>query len=144
MTYDFSPAWRFVGTHAHWTPQIKELTNQLIAAAFELPEGEPLPPFISIHIRHGDFTVWCEDTVNITANPNDPGPHSACFAPLSAYVMGVEEVRAELLEKKGVDVKRVLVTSDEKSEEWWSAIKDLGWARIDHSAMQTVEKYGEW
>lgn len=144
MTFDYSPAWRFVGTHAHWTSRILEITSQLVSTAFGLSEGESLPLFISVHIRHGDFTAWCDGKDTAPANAADPGPHSACYAPLSAYTEKVKEVQAELLEKRGIDVQRVLVTSDEQSPEWWDAIRGLGWARIDHKTLQTVEKYGEW
>ena len=37
-----------------------------------------------------------------------------CFAPVSAYARRAEELKAEILAERGVDVKHVILTSDEK------------------------------
>ncbi|EPQ60426.1 hypothetical protein GLOTRDRAFT_124182 [Gloeophyllum trabeum ATCC 11539] len=41
---DYSPAWREVATHMHWTDRLQEITNGFIRKAFELPEGADIPP----------------------------------------------------------------------------------------------------
>lgn len=56
----------------------------------------------------------------------------------------MEQIRAELLETQGVEIRRVLVTSDERAESWWKEVNDLGWVGIDHEKEQTEEKYGKW
>lgn len=67
-----------------------------------------------------------------------------CFPPLSVYDEKVKEVRAELLEKNGVQVDKVLVTSDEEDEAWWKTVEDYGWHRINWVAEKTEEEYSEW
>lgn len=90
--------------------------------------------FITMHVRHGDFAALCE-----------PGtPQDECFAPLSRWAAGVEVVRKELRETRGVDVSRVLVTSDETDEAWWTDVAALGWTRVDHEKLGTEAKYGQW
>lgn len=42
--HDFAPAWRFVGTHMHWTPEIEELTRAYVRRAFELADDAEVPP----------------------------------------------------------------------------------------------------
>ena len=42
--HDFAPAWRFVGTYMHWTPEIEELTRAYVRRAFELTEDTEVPP----------------------------------------------------------------------------------------------------
>ena len=54
------------------------------------------------------------------------------------------EVQDELRERKGMDVERVFISSDEKDPAWWDQIKALGWRTIDHDAMRTAEVYGRW
>ncbi|TFK21604.1 hypothetical protein FA15DRAFT_597574 [Coprinopsis marcescibilis] len=128
---DFSPAWRFVGKHLHWTPRIADLGDQYVRRTLGVTDGEKTPAFIAIHIRHGDFKNVCRDI-----------PLSDCFAPLSAVSRRVEEVKKELLDKKGIYVEHVIMTSDEKDPKWWEEVKERGWYTVDHS--QTVEQHGSW
>ncbi|TDL27888.1 hypothetical protein BD410DRAFT_781803 [Rickenella mellea] len=131
--YDYSPAWRFVGTYARWNPRILELADQYLRRAFGLSPAEQIPPFVSVHARHGEFTMWCNGL-----------PAKECFAPLSAYARRVTEVQDELRETKGINATRVLFTSDEKDPEWWAGVKELGWITIDHDQEETTERYGLW
>ena len=132
--HDFAPAWSFVGTHAHWTPQILSLTREILAETFHVEKGSNLPPFISMHIRHGDFKRLC---------PNPSEPFDSCFASLSTFAARVDEVKAEL-RAKGIVVDHVLVSSDEKDEGWWNEVRKLGWTWIDHQALKTTELFGVW
>ncbi|KAJ7675369.1 hypothetical protein B0H17DRAFT_1207731 [Mycena rosella] len=93
---------------------------------------EPVPPFVSVHVRHNDFREWCEQ--GITADE--------CFAPLPVIARRVKEVQDEIRERKGIDVTRVIVTSDEKNRTWWGDVEDLGWFAPDHS--RTQELYEDW
>lgn len=93
-----------------------------------------------MHIRHGDFAGRCPSR----GDANGTDSHLVCFAKLEKYADMVEEVKAELREKKGIEVDYVLVTSDEKSVAWWGQVRDLGWTWIDHKALNTEEKYGQW
>ncbi|KAL5519476.1 hypothetical protein ACEPAH_1159 [Sanghuangporus vaninii] len=133
--YDWSPAWRFVGTHAHWSSWLTNVALDAIRKTFGVEEGEEVPPFISMHVRHGDFGQYCD---------TDSEDESGCFAPLSTFARRVDEVRQELREKKGIEVERVLVTSDESDAKWWDAVRELGWEWVDHEALGTEEKFGKW
>ncbi|KAJ6477222.1 hypothetical protein DFH09DRAFT_1266420 [Mycena vulgaris] len=129
--HDFSPAWRFVGQHLHWTPAIEVLAEEYLRHAFGLSPEAPVPPYIAVHVRHGDFREFCGDV-----------PHTECFAPLPVIARRVHEVRATLLERKGLAAEHVVVTSDEQDEEWWAAVHALGWAVPDHT--DTVRLHGKW
>ncbi|KAF4623811.1 hypothetical protein D9613_002247 [Agrocybe pediades] len=128
--FDFSPAWLFVGQHMHWTAELESITDGYIRRAFGTQEGQPTPPWISIHVRHGDFRNWCE------------GETKDCFAPISVIARRVEEVKKELLERKGLTVDYVIMTSDERDPKWWEEVTAQGWFGLDHS--QTEEIYGPW
>ncbi|KAJ7065244.1 hypothetical protein C8F01DRAFT_736409 [Mycena amicta] len=127
---DYSPAWRFVGRHMHWAPDLVKISERYIRHALVVAPYEPTPPYISVHVRHGDFGGWCEL------------PLTECFAPLSVIARRVEEVQDEIWEKKRVVVDRVIVTSDEQDARWWDEVTELGWVRPDHS--QTAALYGAW
>ncbi|KAF7337679.1 hypothetical protein MSAN_02241400 [Mycena sanguinolenta] len=42
---DYSPAWRYVGQHMHWTPVLDRLTNEYIRHSLRLDAEDPIPPF---------------------------------------------------------------------------------------------------
>ncbi|KAJ7446410.1 hypothetical protein B0H11DRAFT_2084608 [Mycena galericulata] len=123
---DYSPAWRRVGQHMRWTAALEQLGEEYIRRTLGVREVEPIPPFLSVHVRHGDFTTWCIAGFS-------PGE---CFAPLSAYARRVREVQEELLERKGTEVKHVIVTSDETNSTWWKEVAAMGWRTPDHSQTQ--------
>jgi len=133
----------------HWTPELESITDGYIRRAFGTQPEEATPPvsingicilnqfqakqaaqWISIHVRHGDFRNWCEGDVR------------ECFAPISVIARRVEEVKKELLERKGLVVDHVIMTSDERDPKWWEEVTGQGWFGLDHS--QTEELYGPW
>ncbi|KAJ7483554.1 hypothetical protein FB451DRAFT_1029523 [Mycena latifolia] len=129
---DYSPSWRFVGEHMHWTPTIEARAEDYLRKAFGLAPGESVPSYIAIHARRGDFSKWCRDGV----------PQEECLAPLSAYAKRVDEVRAALLEAKGLLVERVVMTSDETDAVWWAEVRARGWAVPEHA--DTARLLGRW
>ncbi|KAF7307044.1 hypothetical protein MIND_00497500 [Mycena indigotica] len=140
MEYDYvsldslsqcSPAWRYVGTHMHWTPTLEKIADEYIRKALGVADDSSIPPFISLHIRRLDFKVWCNDV-----------PIDECFAPLSVIERRVREVQDEITKRTGMIVPHVLVTSDERSPEWWHDVAKQGWFSPDHT--DTKEHYGEW
>ncbi|KAI8983184.1 hypothetical protein BD414DRAFT_547951 [Trametes punicea] len=130
---DYSPMWREVMVHAHWTPSLEELARGYLRRLFRLRDDAEIPPFIAIHARRGDFSGWC-GTV----------PQEECFAPLSAFARRVAEVQEEVRARHGVDVQHVIMTGDEQDPLWWASVEERGWARIDHDAERTAELYGNW
>ncbi|PFH49812.1 hypothetical protein AMATHDRAFT_146793 [Amanita thiersii Skay4041] len=130
--YDFSPAWRFVGQHMRWAPELEKLADQYVRKAIGLSESDgPTPAYIAIHARHSDFKVWCEGD-----------PFDGCFGTIPAISRRVEEVRQELREKKGLEIQHVIMTSDERNSTWWDQVREQGWLVLDHS--HTVEDHGIW
>ncbi|KAJ6605810.1 hypothetical protein B0H10DRAFT_2228867 [Mycena sp. CBHHK59/15] len=127
---DYSPAWRFVGRYMYWTPKIEAIADSYVRRVLGTAPFEPTPPYIAVHVRHGDFRGWCSL------------PLEECFAPLSAIVRRVDEVQAELWQRRRATVEHVIVTSDEQDPEWWDAVHDLGWVGPDHT--ETVAVHGEW
>ncbi|KAJ2930506.1 hypothetical protein H1R20_g6581, partial [Candolleomyces eurysporus] len=129
--FDYSPAWRYVGQYMRWTPQLEALVDHYVRRTIGVSDGEVTPTWIAVHIRHGDFKNWCGNV-----------PIEDCFAPLSVIARRVQEVKEEILEKKGIVVEHVIMTSDERDEAWWASVRSRGWFQVDHS--ETVEQYGAW
>ncbi|KAK0476829.1 hypothetical protein IW261DRAFT_1490269 [Armillaria novae-zelandiae] len=129
----WSPAWRTVGKQLRFTDHMEQLGKQYAAKVFDVAPNE-LPPFIAVHVRHGDFKGNCWATDNV----------KECYADLAAFVRRVEEMQAELREKLGLDVIHVLISTDEKDEEFWEEVDYLGWGYVDHEQEGTVKTYGEW
>jgi len=131
FNFDYSPAWRFVGQYMRWSPQLESLINQYARRTIGVPDDEPTPNWIAVHVRHGDFKNLCADV-----------PLSDCFAPLSVIAKRVQEVKEELLGRMGIVVENVIMTSDENDEAWWDGVRSRGWFQVDHS--ETVQLYGPW
>lgn len=125
--YDFSPAWRNAGTHMHWVPELSQLADMYVRRALRLGtdaasiKTNPTPYYIVIHVRHADFGGWC-----------GPVPLHDCFASLSVIGRRVQEVKDDLLTKRGVTVDHVVMTSDERNETWWEEVSKQGWLRLHH------------
>lgn len=129
----WSPAWRTVGKHLRFTDHMENLGKEYAARVFDVAPNE-LPPFIAVHVRHGDFkgSCWATDVIK------------ECYADLAAFTRRVEEVQEELREKLGLDVIHIIISTDEKDEEFWEEIDYLGWGYVDHEQEGTMKRYGEW
>ncbi|KDN51577.1 hypothetical protein RSAG8_00122, partial [Rhizoctonia solani AG-8 WAC10335] len=133
---DYSPYWSQVGTHMRWNRPLVELASQYLRRHFGIENAtDPIPPFISVHVRRSDFEGGCGKDVS----------KEQCFAPVAAYERRVQEVRARL-KARTTDVQEILVTSDERDSVWWEQVSALGseWRWIDHAVEKTSEKYGKW
>ncbi|KAK0462618.1 uncharacterized protein EV420DRAFT_1199247 [Desarmillaria tabescens] len=131
--HPWSPAWRTVGKHLRFSEHMERLGKEYASKVFDVAPDQ-LPPFIAVHIRHGDFKGNCWATKDI----------KECYANLPAFVRRVEEVQEELREKLGLDVIHIIMSTDEKDEEFWEEVDFLGWGYIDHEQEGTIKTYGEW
>ncbi len=69
-------------------------------------------------------------------------PLSDCFASIPVIARRVQEVKDELMATQGLDIKHVVVTSDERNATWWQEVAEQGWFAPDHS--RTKELLGDW
>ncbi|KAK0194202.1 hypothetical protein F5146DRAFT_926365 [Armillaria mellea] len=129
--HDYSPAWRFVTQHMHWVPSLEALAKTYINRALGLEDDGPTPAYIAIHARHADFKNYCWGATQ-----------DVCFPSVTVTARRVQEVKDELLQTKGIDVKHVIMTSDERNASWWEEVAQQGWYAPDHS--KTKELYGDW
>lgn len=90
-----------------------------------------------MHVRRDDFKTGC-------SAETDP---EKCFASVKVYERRVKEIKQSLQNRpNGIEVTKVVVTSDERDPKWWQQVAALGpeWGWIDHEAEQTAEKHGKW
>ncbi|KAJ2917767.1 hypothetical protein MD484_g2673, partial [Candolleomyces efflorescens] len=117
--FAWSPAWNSVGRHVRFNNDLVERSERYLRRAFGLEEGEEVPPFIAIHVRHGDFGNNCML----------PGH---CLKDLQRFAKRVEKVEERLLVKKGIAVRHYLLMSDETDPKFWEEAYELGWRYFDH------------
>ncbi|CCL99964.1 uncharacterized protein FIBRA_01989 [Fibroporia radiculosa] len=133
IDHDYSPAWRFVLRHFKFTRHLEELADGYLRRTLNVPEGDSIPPYITVHARRGDFSTWCGGV-----------PRDECFPSLQVFARRVSEVQQELQTKHNINATQVIMTSDESDETWWDAVRELGWSRMDHRRELTVELHGNW
>ncbi|KAG8848874.1 hypothetical protein FRB96_001006 [Tulasnella sp. 330] len=137
---EYHPGWQ-IATKMHFTPRMVQIANDFLMRLFDVQMEEYIPPFISVHVRHGDFGNECS-RASI--------PTSDCFAPLSVIARRVQEVQDELANTRsglnGGEPLKVLMTSDERDTAWWDDVRSLGWHFVDHGPRgeDTAAKFGKW
>jgi hypothetical protein len=132
--YEWQPSWTQVGQYVHFTPRVIALTQAALRRAFGLSPDVDIPPYVAVHVRHGDFDGGCSEGTTL----------ETCYAPLSTYAKRVAEVQVELRERHGVEAKHVLMTSDEQDKTWWEGVHQLGWAYIDFANEPEDEILTKW
>ncbi|KAJ2929284.1 hypothetical protein H1R20_g7821, partial [Candolleomyces eurysporus] len=129
----WSPVWNTVGTHLTFTQPLMDITQGYLRRALKIGEKEEMPAIITAHIRRNDFKFKCKD-----------GQEPPCYMPIHKYVEAVSEIQKELTEKRNIKATRVFVSSDETELSFWDEVASLGWTFFNHTAEQTIEKYGDW
>ena len=147
----WSPGWNIVGKYARWAAPIRSMARSAVAktlgidpkdlmkpsigdADYNEDDGindhttleewderdRILHPFIVVHARHGDFHAHCTGEED-------------CFPGLDMFATAVKQVQEELRQQKGIHVRDgdVIVTSDEKGNEWWDQVRAMGWKRVE-------------
>jgi hypothetical protein len=132
-----------------FTDRVEKLAEGYLRRAVGISDDDPVPhvrlahvevhgiltkksfmQYITIHMRRDDFKNICDVPVH------------ECLANFTVIARRVAEVQEELRERKGIDAKHVIMTSDEKDPAWWSDVEAQGWLRIDHS--MTEKTFGRW
>jgi hypothetical protein len=139
-------SWQNVGQHLHFNSRVERLADDYLMRLFHVKSPAKIPPFITVHLRRGDFKEF------------------AGFTALDKYVSALARVRQSLQARledpygwqgpgrahfraHGIkaDQYAVVTTTDEPSgSEFFLEVKALGWKVLDHDAMRTKEQAGGW
>ncbi|EJT99488.1 hypothetical protein DACRYDRAFT_55580, partial [Dacryopinax primogenitus] len=126
---DYSPAWRLVGRKMRWAPLLLQKAEIYLREHWQIKHSDPIPPYISVHMRRADFRAYCNGTLE-------------CMPTLHQLERRVSSVRSQLL-FLGISAPYVLLTSDETDASWWASLPPT-YGQINHTLYRTEEKYGEW
>ncbi|KAF7985920.1 hypothetical protein HWV62_43834 [Athelia sp. TMB] len=132
-----SAGWR-IARHFKWASKPQSLGEEYARRLLSVAPTDPIPPFVTVHIRRRDFGGWC-----------DGQSLEDCFASLDTYAVRVREVQAELQARPEFAERgpfKVIVTSDEIDPEWWAQVRQRGWLFVDHTPAgeNTEAKHGVW
>ncbi|GAA6014240.1 hypothetical protein JCM10207_006143 [Rhodosporidiobolus poonsookiae] len=140
--------WIQAGQYIRFSAELERLADIYLLELFGVSTMKEIPPFITVHIRRGDFRT------------------ARGLTSLDKYTDGVQRVRDKINwridhpndwvgagkgnEKyvKGIRAERyaVVATTDEKPDsDFVRELKErLGWKVLDHDAMNTTAELGEW
>lgn len=139
-------SWKEVGQYLRFNKHIESLADQYLMNLFGVTSPSRIPPFITIHLRRGDFKEFTG------------------FTPLERYVSALARVRDNLQRRledpygwqgpgrahfrsHGIraDQYAVVTTTDEpKGSPFLEEVKALGWKVLDHDEAETKDKLGGW
>lgn len=140
-------SWMNIGQHLHFNPLVESRADDLLLELFGVSRASKIPPFITIHLRRGDFKEFTG------------------FTDLDKYTAGLDRAQARLqarIDKPNgwtgpgkhafrADYYRkatqypVVCTTDERGDsDFVRKVRSLGWKVVDHDAYGTVDKYGGW
>ncbi|BGO95648.1 hypothetical protein NBRC10512_004323 [Rhodotorula toruloides] len=141
--------WGDVGQHLHFLPEVQTAAQEYLRVLLEVPEGQDIPPYISVHVRGTDFRTG----------------HGSISS--SSFVEQVAEVR-KLVAKRLKDFESgvltasstwpaprsfmltpeeypVVFTSDEHpTSAFWHELEGHGWKGVDHIRFNTTERFDPW
>ncbi|KAL7415156.1 hypothetical protein BDY24DRAFT_383901 [Mrakia frigida] len=126
--------WRWAGTFLRFREELVEQGRVRLRKAFGIAPGQDIPPFVTMHIRHGDFTAFC-------------GKGDPCFT-VAQFAFQLDLLKKELTESGRPVPLNVLVMSDESDPKFFEQVKARGWKMSqDGEGVQNpklVEELGGW
>lgn len=140
--------WIQAGQYLHFSSHLESLADKYLVALFGVWTKRSVPPFISVHIRRGDFEQArgltsieaFKDAVQrvrdkLDQRMDDPDGWAGAGHQHQRYYKGV----------RGKDYAVVVTTDESMDSDFVRYIRaELGWHVLDHDKMRTVQKWGEW
>ncbi|KAL7410991.1 hypothetical protein BDY24DRAFT_398276 [Mrakia frigida] len=109
-------SWKAVGRFLRFRDELESEGRRIAGRIFGWEEGGGERPFITIHIRHGDF-------LSFQCNPD---PTKPCWS-IPQFQRSLTLLQADLVAAGREKVTDVLVMTDETNEEFLAEIEALGW-----------------
>lgn len=139
-------SWIGAGQYLRFNRIVEDRVDGYLMRLFDVDSPAKVPPFITVHLRRGDF----KDFTGLTA--------------LEKYSSAVERVRQRLQVRLddqegwrgpgrehftdfGISANEyaVVTTTDETSgSPFLKEVAALGWKIVDHEAFETANEYGNW
>lgn len=148
---DYYSTWGKIGRHLRFTSKLEELADEYLMAVFDVQRISDLPPFISMHIRRGDFATenMLTDLERYTTAVARIRSHIQLRIDETLYNDGPITARFKIRTLHGKPIPaadyEVLVTTDEpEASPFRLELSALGWKTINHVEMRTEERFGVW
>lgn len=139
-------SWMEVGQYLRFNKHVETQADEYLMRLFDVATPARIPPFITIHLRRGDFKEFTG------------------FTPLEKYQEALARVQAALQRRledpygwqgpgrahfrsHGIRAEQyaIVATSDEgKGSDFVKEVKALGWKVLNHEEQETKEKLGGW
>ncbi|KDE08431.1 hypothetical protein MVLG_01466 [Microbotryum lychnidis-dioicae p1A1 Lamole] len=141
--------WKEVGQHIHFNDEVRDTVDQYLARLFDVTSPKEIPPYLSVHLRRGDFAAF-----------------AGGYTKLEGYLAAIKRVQAKLQLRIDdpsswtspgkshftprsrsnvvVNFPIVATTDEDMDSDLVRQIRDLGWKVVDHDAMRTIETKGAW
>jgi len=139
--------WIHAGQYMRFNERVERIADEYLMKLFNVNKPSNIPPFITIHLRRGDFKEFTG------------------FTALDKYVSALERVQAALQARlddpdgwtgpgraafktfRGLAAKdyAVVTTTDERGDTpFVQEVRALGWKVLDHDAFETKGTLGGW
>ncbi|GAA5828350.1 hypothetical protein JCM11251_006209 [Rhodosporidiobolus azoricus] len=140
--------WIDAGQYIHFSDEIEQLADVYLMDLFEAKSMKDLPPFITVHIRRGDFSSargltsmdkFTDAVQRVRDKLNWRMDHPDGW-------MGAGKGKEKFVRGVRAEQYAVVATTDEKPDsDFVQTLKrDYGWKFIDHDSMNTKEELGNW
>ncbi|BGP35372.1 hypothetical protein JCM10296v2_007208 [Rhodotorula toruloides] len=142
----WSRMWDQIGRHLHFVGRVQQAAEEYLRILLEVPKGQDVPPYISVHIRGTDFR---------TVHGSIPSAH---FVNKVAEVRQLLAKRLANVESNGTRAKTpqqtslsapetypvVFTTDEQPASTIWRELAAHGWKGVDHIRMNTTQRFDPW
>jgi len=153
-------SWQEIGQHLHFTELVESRATSYLMKLF--PQTNPdrpqdLPPFITIHLRRGDFAEFTGAYTDLekyvqALNKLLPRLQQRIDDPTSFSGPGRTPYRKPHYVSNNSNKKKlaassysIVATTDESSSSpFVQKVKQLGWKVVDHEEFNTKQEFGGW
>ncbi|BGP00644.1 hypothetical protein NBRC10513v2_006443 [Rhodotorula toruloides] len=140
-------SWANVGRYMHFNSRVEEIVDDYLMRLFDVSKPSKVPPYISIHLRRGDFLQFRGSYTDLDNYKVALGRVQAALQARLDDPDGWTGPGKSAFRSFGIKAKdyAVVCTTDEKGDsDFVKEVRALGWKVIDHDALETKEKLGAW
>ncbi|GAA5977471.1 hypothetical protein JCM5350_004698 [Sporobolomyces pararoseus] len=143
-------SWSEIGQHLHFTPLVEQQATSYLLKLFEVEKEDDIPPFITIHLRRGDFKEFTgayTDLEKYTTALDRLLPRLQSRLDNSTSFSGPGRTPYRHLSRSKLRASSysIVATTDESSSSpFVQKVRELGWKVVDHELLKTKEELGGW
>ncbi|GAA5906303.1 O-fucosyltransferase family protein [Sporobolomyces salmoneus] len=143
-------SWQEIGQYLRFTPLVESRATSYLLQLFSVSKPSQIPPFITIHLRRGDFAEFTgayTDLEKYTSALSRLLPRLQARLDNSTSYSGPSRnaFRPPPHSRLPATEYSIVATTDESSSSpFVQKVKALGWKVVDHDEFKTKETFGGW